>query len=244
MPKSQIIKDIVEDSVSLEKSLTRLFVIAKDVNNKRLAQWAENELNGYKKLDDVPEYRHTRSTMFKYSGINGNFQVKNVPLPKGWIKSDILDAITAIVIRDGIKYIESLASSENSASRDLSELAGAIGEATDGAVSCTSIQQIISQSFYQRICAEVKNKMILALMELEKVYGNLDTLGVDISDKRPVQVEAINDDLNRTIFINLPSPETKKDPWYSKIAWNVFIPIFTAIAGAIIGAIAIQYFGL
>ncbi len=31
MPKSQIIKDLAEDSVSLEKSLTRLLILAKDV---------------------------------------------------------------------------------------------------------------------------------------------------------------------------------------------------------------------
>jgi hypothetical protein len=60
MPKSQIIKDIVEDSVSLERSLNRLYVIARDVNNKQLSQWADIELNGYKDTDDVPDYRRTK----------------------------------------------------------------------------------------------------------------------------------------------------------------------------------------
>lgn len=244
MPKSQIIKDIVEDNVSLEKSLTRLLVLAKDVKNKQLAQWAENELNGYKKTDEVPDYRHVKSSVIQYNGFNGNFQVQNISLPTGWIRPEIMKSISAVTIYDGIRNIEDIASSQNGAYRDYTELAGEIGAATNNEVICTSIRQMLVPSIYQRICAEVKNKMIHILMELEKAFGSLDTLGVNISDKRPVQVEAINDKLNRTILnINVASTETKNDPWYSKIAWRILIPIFTTIVGAVIAAIAIKYYG-
>jgi len=245
MPKSQIIKDIVEDNVSLEKSLTRLYVIVKDVNNKQLAQWIENELNGYKETDDVPEYRRANCSLLQYSGINGSFQVTNVPLPEGWVRSDFMDSIVKTIIRDGIHHVEILASSENGAARDLTQLAGEVGAATHGEVSCTSIRQLIPSYIYQRICAEVKTKMITALMGLEKTYGNLDTLGIDISDKKQIQVDSANADLNRAVFnINVPSPDKKIEPWYSKIAWRIVIPIATAIIGAVIATVLIQYFGL
>jgi hypothetical protein len=117
--------------------------------------------------------------------------------------------------------------------------------ATDEMVTCTSIHQIIPQSFYQHICAQVKTKMIIALMELEKSYGNLDALGIDISDKQPIQVDTANADLNRAVFhINVPSQEVRKEPWYSKIAWRIVIPITTAIFGAVIAAVVIKQFGL
>lgn len=76
MPKSQIIIDLVEDAVPLEKSLTRLMVLAKDVKNKKLEEWAQNELNGYKNISDLPGYRRSHSSLFKYSGINGGFSVR------------------------------------------------------------------------------------------------------------------------------------------------------------------------
>jgi hypothetical protein len=245
MPKSQIIKDIVDDVVSLEKSLNRLFVLAEDVNNKQLAQWADKELKGYKPDDDVPEYRHTVCSHLEYSGINGGFQVKNLTLSKGWIETELMEQISSVNARDGIRFIEVLAANERGAARNLTELAGEVDSATNGGISCTSIYQIIPQSFYQQICAEVKSKMIMALLELEKKYGNLDGLGIDISNKHPAQVERINSDLNNAIFnINVPSTEVKLEPWYSKIAWNIMIPIITAIVGGVGVAIVIKCFRL
>ena len=61
MPKSKVIKAIVDDEVSLAQSLTRLQVIAHDLKNKELETWAENELVGYASEDDAPEYRHAKS---------------------------------------------------------------------------------------------------------------------------------------------------------------------------------------
>jgi hypothetical protein len=58
-----------------------LLIIASDINNKELAQWAEKELNGYSSKDVIPHYRVVKNTMFRYSGINGRMQVKNAPLP-------------------------------------------------------------------------------------------------------------------------------------------------------------------
>ena len=247
MPKSQIIKDIVEDNVSLEKSLTRLLVLAKDIKNKKLESWAENELNGYKTADDVPEYRKFKSCELRYSGINGGFQVKNVPLSNGWIDKKYLDIISNISICDGIRYVCELANSDTIPVRKVTELAGAIYKASDGGITCTSVEQIISQSFYQIICSSVKNKMITALCELENKYGVLDNLGIDVSNKKSIQIEADNNKLNKAVFnINVPMEvsSSKKVPWYSKIAWNIVVPIITAIAGAVISAIFISYIGV
>ena len=83
MPKSQIIKDVVEDVVPLSKSLYRLYVLALDVKNSKLADWALCELKGYKKSDELPAYRKTKSVSLTYSGLNGHFQVKNIHLPLG-----------------------------------------------------------------------------------------------------------------------------------------------------------------
>ena len=61
MPKSQIIIDAVEDLVPLDKSLTRLMVLAKDVKNQELEKWAKKELSGYKGQDELPLYRRSHS---------------------------------------------------------------------------------------------------------------------------------------------------------------------------------------
>ena len=244
MPKSQIIKDIVEDSVSLEKSLTRLLVLAKDVRNSKLVQWAEKELKGYKEDADIPNYRRTESKELQYSGINNRFQVTSIPLPIGWISKDIMDQIFPIAAYESIRLIEELATGDDTIMRDMTALAGEIRSNSNGAVSCTSNQQLIPRAFFFSICADLKNKLITAIIELEKKYGNLDGLGIDISDKPKVQIERINSDLNNAVFqINVPQQEAVKEPWYSKIAWKVIVPIVTAILSAVGTAIIIKFLG-
>lgn len=245
MPKSQIIIDIVEDAVSLEKSLTRVLVLAKDIHNQVLENWATNELTGYKNPDDVPDYRKTKHCKLKYSGINGAMQVKNLPLPPSLLKKEILEVIETVCICEGITTICDFANSESAPVRDLSELAGQVYKESGGMVTCTMIQQVIPQSVYQTICSEIKRKLISALCELEKQYGNLDALGIDVSSKKALQLEIDNADMNKAVFnINVPQPEKKKDPWYSKVAWNIVVPIITAIAGGVVVAIVQNCFGL
>ena len=176
MPKSQIIKDIVEDKVGLERSLNRLYILALDVKNEALATWAEKELNGYNTADELPDYRKTEGLMIKYTGINGSFQVTNQPLQPYYIKPEYRDKLEKIKLREGIRFLSELASSKKPAERDVSSLASDVFESSEGQIQCISIQQIIPQSIAQHVCAEVKHRMIQALVELENKHGNLDSL--------------------------------------------------------------------
>ena len=47
MAKSKIITELANNSISLGVALNRLFVIASDIENEELQQWAECELHGY-----------------------------------------------------------------------------------------------------------------------------------------------------------------------------------------------------
>lgn len=245
MPKSQIIKDIVEDNVSLEKSLTRLLVLAKDVKNKQLETWTQKELTGYSHEDELPQYRKAACPLFEYSGINGNFQVTNTPLPKQWLEKETFDMVSTVSIYDGVRSISERANSTSASYRDITAFAGEIYEKSGGSVKCTSIKHIIPQAVYQTVCSEVKTKMITALYELEKKYGCLDELGIDISNKKIMQIEADNEDVNRAVFnITVSNSETKKERWYSKVAWNIVVPIITGIIGAVVATIIIKIFAI
>lgn len=73
----------------------------------------------------------------------------------------------------------------------------------------------------------------------------MDELGIDISNRGIMQIKADNADLNRSVFnITVANSETKKERWYSKIAWNVVVPIITGIIGAVVATIIIKTFGI
>ncbi|WP_438827837.1 AbiTii domain-containing protein [Streptococcus parasanguinis] len=57
MTKSQLIRDIAEDNISLESALLRLKVITYSLNNFHLQKWIEKELKGYELDDEIPQYR-------------------------------------------------------------------------------------------------------------------------------------------------------------------------------------------
>lgn len=47
MSKSLIIKDLVNNNISIELVLSRLYIIACDLSNTELKDWSEKELIGY-----------------------------------------------------------------------------------------------------------------------------------------------------------------------------------------------------
>jgi len=54
-----------------------------------LQKWIENELRGYKIDDEIPQYRKGIAYNIRYSGINGNFTVKSVPLSESFFTDEI-----------------------------------------------------------------------------------------------------------------------------------------------------------
>lgn len=100
--QNRSLNDLIEGNVSLEQSLYRALVIAKERDEKPLEQWIQNELKGYGDNDSVPDYRKIKSTSFRYSGFNGNMQVTKAPLPLGFISDDMRSKIEEVFLYKGL----------------------------------------------------------------------------------------------------------------------------------------------
>ena len=81
MAKSKILKQLANNEITLEVALSRLMVIASDINNDALSAWAEMELNGYTEFSSLPSYRKIVSNNISYSGLKGVLKIKNASLP-------------------------------------------------------------------------------------------------------------------------------------------------------------------
>lgn len=162
--ENTVLNDLVEDRVSLEKSLYRALVIAKQGQNKPLEGWIRSELKGYESDDDLPDYRKTKSSTFRYSGINGTMQVTKASLPIGFIRDEIMDKVESVEYRQGIRQIEDFANSSNTIAIDRSLLAGEVARNTQGAVKCVALEQLLPSSFFSSIVASVKERLIEVFM--------------------------------------------------------------------------------
>jgi len=197
--KSKIIKELANNEISLEVALNRLLIIASDIGNDELAQWSERELNGYMKNDTVPDYRVAKNTQITYSGINGRYQVKEAPLSLQVLFKDKPDMFNVKLV-EGIKIIEGLAIEDKNEryGLDLTYLTGLV-EKTFG-IQCLSITQTIPKNTLENVVNTVKTTLLKILIKLDKSYGNLDDLDIDMSSKTSEEIQQINTVINQYIY--------------------------------------------
>lgn len=221
---SKILNDITTDSISLSECLQRLLVIANKTDNKELADWCSKELNGYKNITDLPDYRKFKSTRILYSGINGRFQVTNQPMQPGYLSAKTIKELEDINLFENIVDVEKRKDLDEVFSRDLTFLASEVYKNTKDeylgiGVQCTSITQPIPQQFYTEIFTAVKTRIINLLCSFEKMNIDLDNLDINIKRNSTIENEKI---FNQIIVEgNTYSPNKKE----KKILWNILIPI-------------------
>lgn len=89
MAKSQLIKDVATNQITVEVTLQRLLVITDDLNIIEMKEWIKGELKGYSNVELLPDYRKKVGNRIIYSGINGSFKITNQPLPISFIPEEM-----------------------------------------------------------------------------------------------------------------------------------------------------------
>lgn len=231
---SRFLNDVSSNKISIEEGLQRLLIIANKTGNVELSKWCICELNGYNKYDELPEYRKFKDRNIVYSGINGAYQVNNVPLGPGYLSEDKLKKIENVGLFENIAKVEENMSLKETIFKDLTFLASEVYSNTnDGliGVSCTSIRQLIPNSFYSSIYSNVKTRIINLLCLYEGAKINIDKL-----DIKHNQIEVIKEK-NSEIYKKIVYEGTAYIfvPKEKKILWNIIVPILTAvISGALV----------
>lgn len=64
-------RDTLNKNISVSELLRKALVISKKLHLSEFQKWVENELNGYEKTDDVPEYRSIIGEVMGYNPYNG-----------------------------------------------------------------------------------------------------------------------------------------------------------------------------
>ncbi len=201
MAKSKIIKELANNEISLDVALSRLFIIASDIDNDGLQQWAECELHGYGE-NKLPDYRYAKDTLFKYSGFNGNCTVDNAPLPLLEMMKKEDRTMLYLPIPDGIRTIEGYVNDRerNEMGRDLTWAAGMVYKMSG--IRCYSILQIVPANVLAGVLNSVKMLLMKIFIKLDKTYGCLDDLDIDTDSVPPEEVSATNTIINKYIYVD------------------------------------------
>lgn len=196
MAKSKIIKEIANKEISLEVAFNRLLIIASDIGNQDLIDWATNELNGYQNNEKVPKYREGNMGHIIYSGFNGRLQVTNQPLPLSALDKEIIEYLSVNSFNQDIATIERFAFGDSgNISLDLTDLAGNVYRNTQ--IQCISISMNFPKEVFLGILSTIRTKLLTVFLELDKELGCLDDLDIDIEGKK---LKELNNKLNIIIY--------------------------------------------
>jgi len=200
MAKSKILKELANNEIDLEVAVSRLMIISSDIGNEKLYKWAESELNGYTSSDNLPEYRNLEIGHIVYSGLNGRMLVTNQPIPITAFSSDELDLITGTSFPHSIRAIQQFAQQDKKEeiSKDLTFLASSFSKRQG--VRCTSIKMLYGSADVLSILSNIRTKLISVFIKLDKEFGCLDNLDVDIQGINAKKLDSINADLSSIIY--------------------------------------------
>lgn len=202
MSKSQIIKDIANGKSDVHTSLKRLKVLLINFNKPELLKWIDNEINGYPEDVNLPTYRITAGQ------IKGNFWVGHMHyqhsvIPITGLNLEDRKLFTSINIRESVGSIRDLLNSEKGTfSVPLPDISFPILQSSSNIISINLAYKEFGRSDLVDMLNIIDNKILDILLLLEKEFGNLDDLDIDIQDKTKNGILFIENQILQIIFDN------------------------------------------
>lgn len=206
MARSVIIKDLANSKVDTVTALKRAKVLFSELENTNLLNWVSYEISGYPVEAVLPDYRsvkgHLMGSYFKGS-MALHMTWTNVSIPLGKMPDYLQEVLLNVSFREGVEALRQLVES----SKDGGQLGKTIGADFFPAIATfnndpymviTSARVIIGHQMIQDVFSSVENRLLDALIALEKEFGNLDELDIDVSSKTP---DELSDLVNKLLVI-------------------------------------------
>ena len=209
MAKSKIILDLANSSVDTMTALKRAKVLLLELGNDKLLEWVNCEIAGYPSDAEVPEYRVVQGNLMGsyIKGSMANYMKwNNVSLPLGKMPDEIRDRILNVSFHEGVDALKKLLESTDDEERQLgatlpAEIFPIIAKCNnDPYMNIISARVVIGSQFVQNIFSVIENKLLDIFMILEKEFGNLDSLDIDVSGKSEEELHKISERMVVVIY--------------------------------------------
>lgn len=202
MAKSKIILDLANSSVDTMTALKRAKVLLLELGNDKLLEWVNCEIAGYPSDAEVPEYRVVQGNLmgsYIKGSMANHMKWNNVSLPLGKMPDEIRDRILNVSFHEGVDALKKLLESTDDEERQLgatlpAEFFPIIAKCNnDPYMNIISARVVIGSQFVQNIFSVIENKLLDIFMILEKEFGNLDSLDIDVSGKSEEELHKISE---------------------------------------------------
>lgn len=209
MPKSKIIKDLANGTVDTMVALKRVKVLLSELDNDFLNQWITYEITGYPVEVELPNYRSVKGSLIGsyFKGSMASHMIwKDVSIPLGKMPEDLKDDVLNVSFREGVESLKKLSEESQNEKGQLGKQIPAdffpaiTNYNNDPYMIITSARVVVGNQFIQGIFSAIENRLLDILLILEKEFGILDDLDIDITNKSENEIQIIVNKLNLIIY--------------------------------------------
>lgn len=209
MAKSKIIKDLANSTVDTMTALKRAKVLFAELNNNELLNWVNYELMGYPLGADLPDYRIEygilRGSYFKGS-MAQHMKWTDVSIPLGKMPEDLKKDFLEVQFRESVSALKQLSETNEKGRLEKTipaDLFPAIAKYNnDPYMIIIAARVVVGSQCIPNIFSVIETRLLDALIVMEKEFGNLDDLDIDISQKTAGELQEIIRNLYVIIYNN------------------------------------------
>lgn len=211
MSRSQIIKDIANSTIDVSTALKRTKVLLSAFDSPELLNWVNYELTGYPEDAKLPDYRVLQGELvgsYVLGTVSQFVTHKNVSIPLGTMPDDLRDNLLTVPLYDGIGSLSKLLEKSQESSGSPGKVVPADFFPIIAKYNSNPFLRIISASVHfgeqriQSVFSSVESRLLDILLILEKEFGSLDELDIDLSEKNQDEVNAVVNKLVVIVYDN------------------------------------------
>lgn len=200
MARSKLIKDFISSQMDIDTALQNLMAILYCLEDESLINWTKKELSGYDIGDTLPQYR------LLYGRVIADFFVGHMhytkhPFAINHLDKKIQDSLLEIPINLSISTLNEEIKKDSSFGSPISPEYYSMLQSNSNAKIVKAYVDINIVELSD-IISKVKTKILETLLFLEKEFGNLDNLDIDISVKNAEEIKTIVQYIQVTLYDN------------------------------------------
>ncbi len=196
----KLIEEIIDLLSSKEPNLTTALMKTKvllyKLDEKRLVDWVNSELNGYPDDANLPEYRviHT-SVRGNVGSISYSYSNQNLPLLH--LEAEIIKKLETDILSQSIAVIEDYAKSENLTFQIPAELYSLFDKGLTPGYRVTSAWKVCAAGAMRQVITEVSSRLLDFILELSEKFP--DEMQPSEMKEKSKEV-GVSDLFNHTVF--------------------------------------------
>lgn len=201
MARSNLIKDFINSNMNIDTALQNLISILYCLDDQVSISWANKELSGYDSDDELPKYRKLKGRVM------ASFFIEYCEYSKRQfgiehLEEDFRNKLLSVNIYSSISTIGDIKDKEGATlvKSIPPELYALLQSASNAHITDATVD--IDSGKINDIISKVRAKILKTLLFLEKEFGNLDDLDIDVSTKSPKELKNIVQHIQVTLYDN------------------------------------------